>query len=137
MPTALLPTWGSNSDAISAAAQKEALIVDDDVARGNCFRSSIAARGQGFETAPAHDGRAAMASIARESKAICRDQYRSALPGADSLGLFLAARDANPSVYVGVDRCRLAEPGGGGEGAFGEREAETPRAEDRRPGTEG
>jgi hypothetical protein len=77
-----------------------------------------------------------MASIARESEAICRDRYRSALPGADGFGLFRAARDANPSVYVGVDRFPLAEPGGGGEGAFDEREAETQQLTIEDQGTE-
>jgi len=57
-------------------------------------------RAQGFEVATAHDGRAAIASIARESDAIWRDHYIFARARADGFEVLRAARDANPSVYV-------------------------------------
>ena len=46
------------------------------------------------------------------------------LPGADGFDVLRAARDANPSVYVGVERLP-AGGAGGGEGGHAPREAET------------
>ena len=61
------------------------------------------------------------------------------LPGADGFDVLRAARDANPSVLRrGASDFRLAEPGGGEAGGFGEREAETQKLkiEDRGPRTD-
>jgi len=132
IPTLWTARRGANSSAISATAQKEALIVDDDVARGNCFRSSVTDKG--FEVATVHDGRAAIASSGRESEAICRDHYRSALARGRWFDVLRAAHDANPSVYVGVERFPAGGAGGGEADTL--REGGNPKTEDRRPGTE-
>ena len=121
---------GANSSAISASAQKEALIVDDDVARGNRFRSSVTARASrwqrrmtaGRPLPPARGN-------PKQFAVITTDLH---LPGADGFDVLRAARDANPSVYAGVGRFPAGGAGGG--------EAETrklkiedwgPRTEDR------
>jgi CheY-like chemotaxis protein len=64
IPAASSAWRGSNSNAISAAAQKEALIVDDDV-RARELLSEFC-RGQGFGVATAHHGQAAIAAITRD-----------------------------------------------------------------------
>ena len=78
--------------------KNEALIVDDDV-RARELLSEFC-RGQGFEVATAHDGRAAIAAIARDPgqfAVIITDLH---LPGADGFEVLKAAREANSSVYV-------------------------------------
>jgi CheY-like chemotaxis protein len=50
----LLPRQGSNSDGISAAAQREALIVDDEVRARELL--SECCRGQGFDAFAAQTG---------------------------------------------------------------------------------
>lgn len=98
IPAASSAWSGSNSNAISAAAQKEALIVDDDV-RARELLSEFC-RGQGFEVATAHDGRAAIAAITRDpgqSAVIITDLN---VPSADGFDAVRAARGASPSVYV-------------------------------------
>jgi DNA-binding NtrC family response regulator len=76
----------------------EALIVDDDV-RARELLSEFC-RGQGFEVATAHDGRAAIAAIHRYPEQFAVIVTDLHLPGADGFEVLKAARDANPSVYV-------------------------------------
>ena len=78
--------------------KKEALIVDDDV-RARELLSEFC-RGQGFEVATAHDGRAAIAAITRDPEQFAVIITDLHLPGADGFEVLRAARDANPSVYV-------------------------------------
>ena len=78
--------------------KKEALIVDDDV-RARELLSEFC-RGQGFDVATAHDGRAAIAAISRDPKQFAVIITDLHLPGADGFEVLRAARDANPSVYV-------------------------------------
>jgi CheY-like chemotaxis protein len=56
------------------------------------------------------------------------------LPGADGFDVLRAAHDANPSVYVGVERFPAGGAGGGEADTL--REGGNPKTEDRRPGTE-
>jgi DNA-binding NtrC family response regulator len=78
--------------------KKEALIVDDDV-RARELLSEFC-RSQGFEVATAHDGRAAIAAIARDPGQFSLIITDLNLPGADGFDVLRAAREANPSVYV-------------------------------------
>lgn len=76
----------------------EVLVVDDEV-RARELLSEFC-RAQGFDVATAHDGRAAIAAIARDPRqfgVIITDLH---LPGADGFEVLQAAREANPSVYV-------------------------------------
>lgn len=78
--------------------KKEALIVDDDE-RARELLSEFC-RGQGFEVATAHDGRAAIAAITRDPGQFALIITDLNLPGADGFDVLRAAREANPSVYV-------------------------------------
>jgi len=76
----------------------EALIVDDEV-RARELLSEFC-RAQGFEVATAHDGRAALAAIARGPRQFALIITDLHLPGADGFEVLARAREANPSVYV-------------------------------------
>jgi DNA-binding NtrC family response regulator len=78
--------------------KKEALIVDDDV-RARELLSEFC-RNQGFEVATAHDGRAAISAVTRDSRQFALIITDLHLPGADGFEVLKAARSANPSVYV-------------------------------------
>jgi len=76
----------------------EVLIVDDEVQARELL--SEFCRAQGYDVATAHDGRAALAAIARAPRQFGIIITDLQLPGADGFEVLMAAREANPSVYV-------------------------------------
>jgi len=82
-----------------AVQPKMQVLVVDDETRARELLSEFC-RAQGFDVATAHDGRAAIAAIARGPRQFGVIITDLNLPGADGFEVLQAARDANPSVYV-------------------------------------
>jgi DNA-binding NtrC family response regulator len=76
----------------------EVLIVDDEVQARELL--SEFCRAQGYVVATAHDGRAALAAIARGPRQFGIIITDLQLPGVDGFEVLKTAREANPGVYV-------------------------------------
>ena len=78
--------------------KREVLIVDDEVQARELL--SEFCRAQGYDVATAHDGRAALAAIARGPHQFSIIITDLQLPGVDGFEVLKGAREANPHVYV-------------------------------------
>ena len=76
----------------------EVLSVDDEVQARELL--SEFCRAQGYVVATAHDGRAALAAIARGPRQFGNIITDLQLPGVDGFEVLRTAREANPGVYV-------------------------------------